>query len=121
MDFQIKEARENAGFSQKELAELIGVAPSTLNGYESGKHDPKSDLLVKIAAACHVTTDYLLCHASQKQKTAPWPEGQDARLDEIIGIYHDVNEEGKDQMLLQAQQIGNMERFAPSSKESESA
>lgn len=60
MDFRIKEAREKAGYSQKELAKIIGVAPSTFNGYESGNHDPKSDLLIKIANACHVTTDFLL-------------------------------------------------------------
>ncbi len=60
MEFKIKEARESAGYSQKELAELIGVAPNTFHGYESGKHDPKSDLLIKIAHACHVTTDFLL-------------------------------------------------------------
>lgn len=60
MEFRIKEAREKAGYSQKELAEIIGVAPNTFHGYESGKHDPKSDLLIKIANTCHVTTDFLL-------------------------------------------------------------
>lgn len=60
MIFRIKEARQNAGYSQKELAEIIGVAPNTFHGYESGKHDPKSDLLTKIAKACHVTVDFLL-------------------------------------------------------------
>ncbi len=60
MIFKIKEAREKCGYSQKKLAEMIGVAPNTLHGYESGKHDPKPDLLIKIAEACHVTTDFLL-------------------------------------------------------------
>lgn len=60
MKFQIKEARIRAGLSQKELASQIGVAPSTFNGYESGNHDPKSDLLIKIAKACNVTVDFLL-------------------------------------------------------------
>lgn len=60
MKFQIKAAREIAGFSQKELAKIIGVAPSTFNGYESGNHDPKSELLSKIADACNVTVDFLL-------------------------------------------------------------
>lgn len=36
MIFRIKEARENAGYSQKELAKIIGVAPNTFHGYESG-------------------------------------------------------------------------------------
>ncbi len=60
MQFYIKEARELAGLSQKELAEQIGVAPNTLHGYESGKHDPKSDLLVAISSVCHVSVDFLL-------------------------------------------------------------
>lgn len=64
MKFQIKEARVQAGLSQKELARIIGVAPSTFNGYESGNHDPKSDLLIKIAQACNVTVDFLLGHGS---------------------------------------------------------
>lgn len=60
MEFYIREARETAGYSQKELADIIGVAPNTLHGYETGKHDPKSDLLLKIANACNVSVDFLL-------------------------------------------------------------
>lgn len=60
MHFKIREAREAAGYSQKELAAIIGVAQNTLHGYESGKHDPKSELLIKIAQACNVTVDFLL-------------------------------------------------------------
>lgn len=72
MRFYIKEAREMAGFSQKELAEIVGVAPNTFHGYESGKHDPKSDLLVKIANACHVSVDFLLgIHSKESKKKAP--------------------------------------------------
>ena len=60
MNFQIKEARERVGLSQKELAERIGVAPNTFHGYESGKHDPKSNLLIDIAKICGVSVDFLL-------------------------------------------------------------
>lgn len=60
MKYYIKEAREAAGYSQKQLAEMCGVAPSTFNGYETGVHDPKSDTLIKIARAVNVSVDYLL-------------------------------------------------------------
>jgi len=60
MDMKIREAREMAGLAQNELAAKIGVAPNTLHGYESGKHDPRSDMLIKIAKACGVTVDFLL-------------------------------------------------------------
>lgn len=36
------------------------MAPNTFHGYESGKHDPRSDLLDKIATECNVSVDYLL-------------------------------------------------------------
>lgn len=60
MENRIVLAREKAGMSQKELAEKLGISPSTLNGYEKGNHDPKSAGLIGIAKACNVTTDYLL-------------------------------------------------------------
>lgn len=86
MKFCIKEARERAGLSQKDLAKIIGVAPNTFHGYESGKHDPKSDLLVAIARACGTSVDYLLgisggCHESIplcNQKKCPSPCSDDA-------------------------------------------
>lgn len=86
MKFYIKEARERAGLSQKELAKIIGVAPNTFHGYESGKHDPKSDLLVAIAQICNTSVDYLLgisdeCHdlaLTGGQKKFPLPYSDDA-------------------------------------------
>lgn len=61
-DFQlrIKEARKRAGHSQKNLAALIGVSPSTLVGYESYARCPRPETLVKIAKSCHCTIDYLM-------------------------------------------------------------
>ena len=60
MKFRIKEARESAGYTQAELAEKLGINAVTLSGYETGKHDPKSEMLVKIALILGVTVDYLL-------------------------------------------------------------
>lgn len=76
MDFKIKEARESAGYSQKALAEIIGVKANTFHGYESGKHDPKSELLIEIAKACNVTVDFLLgLEDAQKKSPAPDTSG----------------------------------------------
>ena len=77
MDFKIKEAREKAGYSQKELAEIIGVAPNTFHGFESGQQDPESVLLMKIANACKVTTDFLL---GTSDLMAPTREKENAPL-----------------------------------------
>ena len=60
MKFLIKEARERKGYTQIELAKMLNIAGSTLAGYESGDHDPKSITLSKIAQICDVSVDYLL-------------------------------------------------------------
>lgn len=89
MELHIKEAREGVGYSQKELAQIIGVAQNTFHGYESGKHDPKSDLLIKIAEACGVSVDFLLGREQmEQQKTPPSaedsaPEGEKVSFEEL--------------------------------------
>lgn len=71
MKSRIVQARELAGLSQKELAAEMGISPSTLNGYERGKHDPKSDGLTSISKICGVTVDFLLNLSDTPNKTGP--------------------------------------------------
>lgn len=71
MKFYIKEARERIGLSQKQLAQELGIKPSTFNGYETGAHDPKSGLLAQIALRCNTTVDFLLGLEQNEQKNAP--------------------------------------------------
>lgn len=71
MIFKIKEARQIAKLTQKELAARIGVSAGTLSDYENGNHDPKSDYLSKIADECGVTVDFLLGRESIKTPPSP--------------------------------------------------
>lgn len=75
MIFRIKEARQLAGLTQKELAARIGVSAGTLSDYENGNHDPKSDYLSKIADECNVSVDFLL--GRDEIKTPLNPVGPD--------------------------------------------
>lgn len=52
-------ARVNAGLSQKDAAKLIGVHPSTLRNYESGKTSPDWDVVRKIEKAYGISIDYI--------------------------------------------------------------
>lgn len=62
MEFKdrLKSVREAKDMTQAELANLIGISPNTLNSYENTNREPRLSLLVKIADALHVSTDYLL-------------------------------------------------------------
>jgi repressor LexA len=113
MNFFIKEAREKAGFSQKELAEIVGVAPNTFHGYESGKHDPKSDLLVKIAQACNVSVDYLLGISGQSYndtKKSPSDISEEAK--KIAKDYDRLTDHGKGAVRLIMEYEGKAEAAA---------
>lgn len=56
---KIKELREKKGLTQKELAEEIGVAQSTIAMIESGKNKGSIKTLAKIANYFNVSIDYL--------------------------------------------------------------
>lgn len=56
---RIKAARKQQGLKQTELAEMVGISVNSLRLYEGDKINPKSDVLNKIALACHVSISYL--------------------------------------------------------------
>ena len=56
----LKEARLKSGYSQKEVAEKIGVAKSTYSLYESGNREPNVDTIKKISDILKVSADTLL-------------------------------------------------------------
>ena len=62
MDFgnKLKELRLQAGLTQKQLADLIGVTKSVISFYERQERTPSPDVLKNLAAVFHVSTDFLL-------------------------------------------------------------
>ena len=49
MQLNLKAARANKGYTQKEAARLIGVNQGTLSNYERGKTYPKVPILERIS------------------------------------------------------------------------
>lgn len=48
----IMEMRKSAGFNQKELSNILGIAQTTLSGYETNNSMPNFDTVFKIAKIC---------------------------------------------------------------------
>ena len=57
---RLKKLRKQAGYTQKQLAEKIWVTKTSISYYELSERTPSPEILVKLAVAFHVTTDYLL-------------------------------------------------------------
>jgi transcriptional regulator with XRE-family HTH domain len=59
--------RVDKGWSQAELAKRIGVSASAVGMYEQGRREPSLALVVCLAQALDVTTDYLLTGKGNNQ------------------------------------------------------
>lgn len=57
---RIKDLREDADLKQSELAQAVGISQKTLSNYETGKTNPDSYAIIKLAEFFNVSTDYLL-------------------------------------------------------------
>jgi len=57
---RIRELRKKRGMTQKELAEQMQIADSTLSYWEMGKYEPDNDSLIKLSKFFSVPIDYIL-------------------------------------------------------------
>lgn len=67
----IRTARLNAGYSQKQVALELGVSAPTVSEWESGKKNPISNNLQKMSDMFGVSVDYLLGRTDIKKEPAP--------------------------------------------------
>ena len=57
---RIRALREDMDLRQVDVAEATGIDQKTLSNYETGKTNPDSYAIIKLAEFFKVTTDYLL-------------------------------------------------------------
>lgn len=62
----IRKLRKEAGFTQEQLAEALGVSVSAVHKWESGKASPELEMLVDIAEFFETSVDALLDYGWQK-------------------------------------------------------
>ena len=60
MQNRIKDLREDRDLRQSDLAEATGIDQRTISNYETGKTNPDSDALIKLADFFNVSIDYLV-------------------------------------------------------------
>lgn len=62
MDFghKLKSVLEIKDLRHKDFAKMLGIPPSTLEGYICSGKQPDFDLLVRIASTLNISLDYLL-------------------------------------------------------------
>ena len=53
--------RQSAGYTQKQMAERLAIAPNAYQQYEYGKREPNIEKLLMLSAILNTSLDSLLC------------------------------------------------------------
>ena len=77
---ELKRLREEAGLSQRELADRLEIGFSTLRSYEKGDRIPPADVIVRICRFFSVSSDFLL-GLSASEDVQPVSVQEDLRAD----------------------------------------
>lgn len=64
---RIRDLRKQKRMSQTELAKSAGVSQTTVTAWETGKAEPSSSAVARLADIFNVTTDYLLGRPSKQE------------------------------------------------------
>lgn len=114
----IKKYRLEKGLSQKELAELIGCAEITIRQYESGKRQPRLDVLNRIAGALEMGVRRLYPDFSHEEwkttetyKNAYLRNIKDPIYPELFGHYQKLNELGKEKALEHVEMLSKIPEY----------
>ena len=79
---------EERFLTQKQMANDLNIAPTTINGYVLNSSEPDFETLKRIAKYFNTTTDYLLDHRTGNAKTH--------EEDNIIRIFRSLTIEQKE-------------------------
>lgn len=88
MENNIRFARIESGLSQKEVAITLHVSAPSVSDWESGKKNPTSDNLSKLADLFGVTTDYLLGRDVSPAPASPLQDSLSPDDRSLLTAYH---------------------------------
>lgn len=66
LSMRVSELMKQEGYTQKELAQLVGVTEAAMSRYLSGDREPKIEVVANLATALHTTSDYLISGKNNK-------------------------------------------------------
>ena len=91
---RLKECRIKAGMTQTELSDALGIAKTTLSGYENGRSEPTIATISKLLSILDVDANYLyqdeMNDLFDAQKCTP------EEFEKIIKKYRQLNAHGKE-------------------------
>ena len=102
---QLKKARQALGYTQRQVANAMGITNSTYCGYETGKRRPDVTKIKQLADILHTSGDVVLetCHLCKDQKR------DNPRLYEAMLIFQSLRPEFQDYALEQIKHLAELQ------------
>ena len=100
---KIKEIRESLGYSQKDLAGILGVSPSNIYNYENNRTEPSIDMLIKLSNILNVSIDELVGIEQNRTIVSAAPSSTDIFGDEatLLSCFRKLGTYEKEAILIQ--------------------
>lgn len=90
---KLRSLREGYRYSQKDVANKLGVSPSIVSGYETGERTPSTEVLLSLAYLYKCSTDYLLGRQSSQPQSVINAEGlTDRQIAAITQLVESIRE-----------------------------
>ena len=90
---RLRQAREQSGFTQQDLAEKLGVTKSAVGNYENGVSSPKWDVLLKIFDVLQVEPNFLYQDSFSTELSGAVQ--LTPRQSALLASFDQLNEEGQ--------------------------
>ena len=82
---RIAQFRRENGMNQRELGEKLGVGQTTVSAWETGRNEPDSDSLGRMAKLFHTTIGYLMGYEPESYRRGLTPDAyEDAKLEKEV-------------------------------------
>ena len=86
-----KELREDYGWTQEKLGNMIQVQKSAVSKYEKEKISLTKDIIIKLGDIFDVSTDYLIGISDQKKETTQLGQSHTPTLQEFLELTKDFS------------------------------
>lgn len=92
---KLRSLRTKYGFSQKQVADKIGVSPSVVSGYETGERTPSTEVLLSLSYLYNTSSDYLLGRQVNSPESMISVDGlTDDQISAIINLIESIKKPG---------------------------
>lgn len=85
----------SSGYTQKEIAEKLGVSKSSVTNWLKGKNSPDANLVIPICNLLNITVGQFYGEEEKSPSTAEAVPGEE----QLISLYRDLNDEGREKLV----------------------